>query len=462
MLSTEIRSRKVHRANDQSEGSESEKSPFGRDRRAEKLLLHAHPTHTHCMPSPLSKESPDQNYRGFLHLTILLLVVSMSRLVLENFRKYGFLISIPGQDIPLSDLKYAGMALTFLVGSILIAFGSEWFLAVGTLQTVSLNSLAYVAMVSNIVGLVFAPAYIVWTHMYHPLLSMIALLVSLILCMKVISYHLVNAELRQIKTVASIPYKVAYPGNITLRNFLYFWVAPTLCYQPSYPRTVHIRPKFILKRMLEFAACLTVIHLLTEQYARPTVQNSIKLLNELDWLGILERLLKLSVCSLYIWLLLFYAIFHSFPNMMAELLRFGDRSFYQAWWNAKSIEDYWRLWNGPVHQWLKRHIYLPLVARGWSSRQAQMACFSLSAIAHEYLVAVPTHILQAWALTGMMMQIPLISLTNWYMKRHPESSFGNYFFWIVFCIFGQPMCVLLYYHAWATKTSSAVIFSMQL
>jgi diacylglycerol O-acyltransferase-1 len=169
-----------------------------------------------------------------------------------------------------------------------------------------------------------------------------------------------------------------------------------------------------------------------------------------------ERLLKLSVSSLYIWLVAFYALFHSFLNAFAEVIRFADRSFYKDWWNATSLEDYWRLWNAPVHQWLKRHIYGPLVVRrGWSSGSAQLAIFTLSAVAHEFLVAVPTNVVQGWAFLGMLLQVPLIHATTWYMRRSPGSSFGNYFFWISFCILGQPMCVLLYYRAWISKKSAS-------
>lgn len=38
-----------------------------------------------------------------------------------------------------------------------------------------------------------------------------------------------------------------------------------------------------------------------------------------------DYLLKLSITSTYIWLLGFYAFFHCFLNLSAELLRFGDR-----------------------------------------------------------------------------------------------------------------------------------------
>ncbi|CAN0509497.1 unnamed protein product [Ectocarpus sp. 8 AP-2014] len=32
-----------------------------------------------------------------------------------------------------------------------------------------------------------------------------------------------------------------YPDNIGVLSLLYFWFAPTLCYQPDYPRSAEVR-----------------------------------------------------------------------------------------------------------------------------------------------------------------------------------------------------------------------------
>ena len=58
----------------------------------------------------------------------------------------------------------------------------------------------------------------------------------------------------------------------------------------------------------------------------------------------------------YVWLAGFYVFFHVWMNLLAEILRFGDRLFYKAWWNAVTFEAYWRLWNLPVHHWITRRV----------------------------------------------------------------------------------------------------------
>ena len=39
-----------------------------------------------------------------------------------------------------------------------------------------------------------------------------------------------------------------------------------------------------------------------------------------------------TLLTRYVWLAGFYAFFHVWLNVLAELLRFGDRVFYLEWW----------------------------------------------------------------------------------------------------------------------------------
>jgi hypothetical protein len=110
-----------------------------------------------------------------------------------------------------------------------------------------------------------------------------------------------------------------YPRNITMFDILYFWWAPTLCYQPSYPRSPKFRTTFFLKRVGELVVCLVTMYLLAEQYAKPTLENSLKALEESNYIVIIERVLKLSTTAVVIWLLMFYALFHSFLNALSEV-----------------------------------------------------------------------------------------------------------------------------------------------
>lgn len=237
--------------------------------------------------------------------------------------------------------------------------------------------------------------YVVYNHIHHPLIGTACEFHAVIVWLKQVSYALTNRDLRDAylarEPVPEIYSSCPYPNNISLPNLCYFWWAPTLVYQPVYPRSAEFRPQFFFKRCGEVFALTIAMWFLTVQYAVPTLQNSIKAMDHLNIPVILERLMKLSTISLVIWLAGFFALFQSGLNALAELLRFGDREFYTDWWNSASINTYWRTWNRPVYLFMRRHIYAPLVARGWKPRVAGMAVFLLSAVLHEVLVGVPTH-----------------------------------------------------------------------
>ena len=159
---------------------------------------------------------------------------------------------------------------------------------------------------------------------------------------------------------------------------------------------------------------------------------------------IADYLLKLAIASTYIWLLVFFSYFHVFFNLMAEILRFGDRVFYKDWWNSSEVSSYWRLWNLPVHYWLVRHLYFPCIRRGAPKAVAMFIVFFLSAVLHEVLISVPFHMIRPWSFLGMMGQVPLVIITKYFDKLYPGSSAGNLIFWLSFCIIGQPSAILMY------------------
>jgi hypothetical protein len=42
----------------------------------------------------------------------------------------------------------------------------------------------------------------------------------------------------------------------------------------------------------------------------------------------------------------FYSFFHCLLNAISELLRYADRQFYLDWWNAESLDIFWRVFSG--------------------------------------------------------------------------------------------------------------------
>lgn len=69
---------------------------------------------------------------------------------------------------------------------------------------------------------------------------------------------------------------------------------------------------------------------------------------------------------------------------------------------------------------------------------------------------MPTHNIIGVAFAGMMIQIPLIALTDVVQKIKwiQGEVAGNMIFWMSFCLVGQPLAALLYFFAWQAKYGS--------
>lgn len=198
--------------------------------------------------------------------------------------------------------------------------------------------------------------------------------------------------------------------------------------------------------LLRIAAAAAFLALLFAQTITPQLDRIQRLSEEgtLTNRALAEILLKLSIPNTYCWLVFFYLYFHLLLNLCAELLRFGDRVFYKDWWNSSEVSAYWRLWNLPVHYWLIRHLYFPVIRSGVSKNMAMLSVFFLSAVLHELLISVPFHMIRPWSFLGMMGQVPLVAITKRLEKKFPGSSIGNIIFWVSFCMVGQPSAIIFY------------------
>lgn len=145
-------------------------------------------------------------------------------------------------------------------------------------------------------------------------------------------------------------------SNVTLTDIYYFWFAPTLTYQIAFPRLMKRNKLRIMTLIFRLFLSNVLIIFLFAQIVAPNLrdlttdlENGKKVFSVDIFTG---YLLKLTIANTYIWLLVFYSYFHLFFNLLAEMLKFGDRVFYKDWWNSSNVSAYWRLWNLPVHYWL--------------------------------------------------------------------------------------------------------------
>ncbi|KAI0180171.1 MBOAT, membrane-bound O-acyltransferase family-domain-containing protein [Hypoxylon sp. FL1284] len=452
-----------------------------------KKYRHVSAVHSQSRPSTLSHDATaPPSFLGFRNLMVIVLVVGNLRLVIENMQKYGNLICLTCHDFRRQDIILGFLLYILVPCHLFIAYSFEWYAAkqarVSRSQSASRGGSSSPtedqqtkfettwrsirrAHLFNATLALAVHSWVVYFHIHHPLIGTITELHVIIVYMKVISYALTNRDLRhaylhpvkgELDILPDLYTQCPYPQNITMSNLTYFWWAPTLVYQPVYPRSDNIRWVFVLKRVGELLCLSVFIWFCSAQYAAPVLWNSLDKIDHLDLVSIVERLLKLSTISLIVWLAGFFALFQSALNALAEIMRFGDRAFYDDWWNSAGLGDYWRLWNKPVYQFMKRHIFSPLIGRGWNMTSATFAVFLVSAVLHELLVGIPTKNIIGVAFMGMIIQIPLIWITRTFEKMQGPNSrlIGNCIFWVSFTILGQPFAALIYFYAWQAKYGS--------
>lgn len=415
-------------------------------------------------------EKSNVNFRGILNLFFIILFVLNVRLIVENIIRYGSLLQFPRVEFFNSPLILLGYGLVLslpylsFVAERYVALRSRWW--------------ANVMEITLIGGTLIFPYIIVVSSPVHPLRSLMLLMASVVYAMKIGSYWHCCRDLHALWKEGSLgrldqtssscdadkenrKMAAQYPNCLSVSQMYMYIAFPTLVFQLWYPRTSEIRVRIVLRYVVELVFCVILQFILIEQYITPILTNAITgVENRLDKgesffsmsSFLLERLLKLSIPNLYIWLLMFGELFHCWLNILAELTRFGDRKFYLDWWNAVSIRDYWQKWNLPVHYWLLRHLYKPMRHSGIPGLYAGLLIFVFSGIVHEYLIITPIGV--AWSglvSAAFILQIPLIMLTDTrFVKTH--STLGNCLFWIFLCFTGQPLATLIHFVAASSPT----------
>ena len=84
------------------------------------------------------------------------------------------------------------------------------------------------------------------------------------------------------------------------------------------------------RKFVELLLCTGLQLIIVEQYVQPTIANGLTPWKQLLWPKLIERVLKLSLPTVYGWLIMFYSIFHLLLNIIAELTGFQDREFYKV------------------------------------------------------------------------------------------------------------------------------------
>ncbi|KAK3937931.1 O-acyltransferase [Diplogelasinospora grovesii] len=238
-------------------------------------------------------------------------------------------------------------------------------------------------------------------------------------------------ELKGKSTLASR----AYPNNLTFLNHYEFIVLPTLVYELEYPRSDKIDWYYAAEKMAACFGIIFVMIMISQAFIYPVVMDTVRM-KEVG-MPLAERfmhfpwmLAELIFPFMMEYLLAWYLIWETILNFLAELTYFADRSFYDAWWNSVSWDQFARDWNRPVHNFLLRHVYHSSIsAMKVNKHTATLITFFLSACVHELVMWCIFKKLRGYLLFLQMCQLPLVRLSRTKFLRH-RATLGNMMFWL--------------------------------
>ncbi|XP_078256668.1 diacylglycerol O-acyltransferase 1-like [Rhinoraja longicauda] len=417
--------------------------------------------------SLLSSSSGFLNYRGILNWAVVVLVLTHTQMVFENLITYGILVD-PVQIIAfaLSDPHTWPGSYLIIVSSIfiLIALHVERSLSALSIS----EKMGYTIQMINLGAILFIPLFVLKVLTTSTAVgSAMVLTVHSIIFMKLYSYHEVNRWLREewaplgLKSAmkqpgitscvfenkerngnrSNIGEVITYPDNLTVRDIYYFLFAPTLCYQMNFPRSAKVRIRFLLRRLSEMFFLIHLFVGLLQQWVLPVTRHQMMPFGEMKLSVMIHQLFLIAIPNHFMWLIFFHGFFHSTLNLLAEVMRFGDRRFYRDWWNSETLIYFWSNSNIIFHNWCMRHIYRPLVENGYSKWEGQASVFLISTLYHEYLLAAPLGMFRFWMFLEMILQVP----TAWILNKYLRGLYGNAVVWICI-ILGPPLIVHMYIH----------------
>lgn len=214
-------------------------------------------------------------------------------------------------------------------------------------------------------------------------------------------------------------------------------VCPTLLYELDYPRTKTIRFAYVARTGLYMCVAFSLMYAIMMQFVYPILSDTSS--------NLIYRILRCSLSAFIIWLLLFFSVFHCLLNILAEVTMFGDRLLYEDWWNATTLTEFWKKWNGPIHYWCLRHVYVETQVYAKASKPLaswvparllthSLATFFVSGVAHELVCSVVFRKPSLYFFLGMVVQVPLQLIC----KHFENSRIGNMIVWVSLFL-GQPL-----------------------
>ena len=210
------------------------------------IKVHSVSVHTLVQNSQLTSLKP-QNYRGLYTLALLFLGVNVLRLMLDNYLSFGILVHPPNIILHQKDISWAILSTMMQIIPLISTFIVEkWLIK----KHYYLSNFIHFIVLAPVFT---ATCWISYSMIWQPLASFVPLLFSCISLLKIISLVAVNHENLNDK-------------ELTLKHYIYFLLAPTLCFQYKYPKSAARSWSFLFKRLAEVAFAVIGAYILVFQY----------------------------------------------------------------------------------------------------------------------------------------------------------------------------------------------------
>lgn len=355
------------------------------------------PGRSEAIPFTMQKNS------GWHNLITIVAGLSILRYIILNLMEFGFIMKMP-----LSDINFVDSAI-FCVFFIFNAMRCALIFI-----TAHHRRLALFFLAASEVGL----SVLILFRIKYVYLSGWAHIISIATDLKLFSFLMSS-------------------NQATPREFAYFMVVPTLVYRNSYIMKKRTNYRLVLLKIMQFALYFFAAIFVMDQYAVPSIYKAVR---SKTYFICIESMINVSISTILFFNLFFQLVFGCLLTVLSELTRF-DEAIYSEWWDSMSAGDFWSKWNMPMHYFIKKHMYSPMRRRGISPAVCKTLCFVFSGIIHELVVSLSTKTRSGWFFLAMILQIPLIYISEWVKRRFPRHA--NIFFWFSFCVIGQPLTALL-------------------
>lgn len=352
---------------------------------------------------------------GVQNLSYIVTVIFILRMASENIRRHGLLMRLPLEDVSLEEVLYFMKTLA-----------SSLIRCVASFVLVRRSRAA--ASACLVAGELYV-AYVNLVHIHHMYFSACSLTTSLYFVAKMVSFLAFHDRGK-------------YAECCTLSHFAYFLAAPTIHYKTHYRRRKIPSCRELMLLAAKFVGALLLLLFVIDQLSVPAVCSIQESRGAYEFM---ENFMMLSICTVAMFWLFFYLFFCCLLEIFAGITIFGDSDFYGAWWDSQTVKEFWSTWNRLVHVWFRTHVFLPLIELGVSRKTASATCFLVSGVLHEYVIGFATKIFAGWIFLGFVAQALLMETTDRIALRFPHC--GNFLFWCIFSIIGQPACIWLHYRS---------------